>query len=356
MRKEVLNKGAMPLCISLDSEETQWKPSLSLTRVRRFLDLMGKTAAALAMAMFCGATTAQTFPAKPVYIIVAFSAGGAVDLIGRVAGQKLTEALGQPFVVDYKLGANGIIGGEYVAKSAPDGYTLLVFSSGHIINPSTQKSMPYDTLSLAAVSPIARGDIVLIANAKLQANNLKELIALAKAQPGKLTYASSGIGGSVHLGGELLKLMAGIDIVHIPYKGAAPGLQDIVAGTVDMGFVGVPPAVPLVKAGKVRMIAVASLKRSSSFPDTLTVEESGFSKFEVTSGYWFVAAAATPQAAISRLNGALEKILASAEIKQSFNGMGLDPWWSTPSQLQTWLREEVEKWQKVTRAIKYQPE
>ena len=318
---------------------------------------IGKMAAAMAMGVLCTATAAQVYPSKPVRVIVAFSAGGAVDLVARIAGQKLTEALGQSFVVDYKLGANGLIGGAYVAKSAPDGYTLLVFSSGHTINPSTQKSMPYDTLKdLAAVSPIARGDIVLMASSRLQVNNLKELIALAKANPGKLTYASSGIGGSVHLGGELLKLVTGTDIVHVPYKGAAPMLQDIVAGTADMGFVGVPPAVPLIKAGKVRLIAVAGLKRSPYFPDTLTVEESGYPKFEVTTGYGFVAAAATPQAAISRLNSTLEKILAAPDMKQGLNNMGLDPWWSTPDQLQNWLVEEVEKWQKVTRAINYQPE
>jgi tripartite-type tricarboxylate transporter receptor subunit TctC len=318
---------------------------------------IARLAAVMVMCMFCTAVGAQAYPSKPVRVVVAFSAGGAVDLVARIAGQKLTEMLGQSFVVDYKLGANGLIGGAFVAKSAPDGYTLLVFSSGHTINPSTQKSMPYDTLrDLAAVSPIARGDIVLMASTKLQVNNLKELVALAKANPGKLTYASSGIGGSVHLGGELLKLVTGTDIVHVPYKGAAPMLQDIVAGTADMGFVGVPPAVPLIKAGKARLIAVAGLKRSPYFPDTLTIEESGYPKFEVTTGYGFLAAAATPQTAISRLNGALEKILATADMKQGLNGMGLDPWWSTPDQLQAWLVDEVDKWQKVTRAIHYEPE
>ncbi len=316
-----------------------------------------KWISALALVLCSSAALSQTYPSKPVRIIVAFSAGGAVDLIGRMAGQKLTEALGQPFVVDYKLGANGIIGGDLVAKATPDGYNLLVFSSGHTINPSTQKSMPYDTLrDLAAVSPVARGDIVLIANSKLQVNNLKELITLARSQPGKLTYASSGVGGSVHLGGELLKMMAGIDIVHVPYKGAAQMIQDILAGTADMGFVGIPPAVPLIKSGKVRLIAVASLKRAAAFPDALTVEEYGYPKFEVTSGYGFVTTAGTPQASIGRINGALERILATPEMKQDFTRMGLDPWWSTPDQLQSWLREEVEKWQKVTKAIKYQPE
>ena len=320
----------------------------------RFFMMVGSL---LLLALSGGLASAQNYPGKPVRIIVAFSAGGAVDLVARMAGRKLTEALGQPFVVDYKLGANGMIGAEHVVKSPADGYTLLVFSSGHTINPSTQKSMTYDTLKdLAAVSPICRGDIILIASPKLQVNNLKELIALAKARPGKLNYASSGIGGSVHLGGELLKLEAGIDMVHVPYKGAAPALLDVVAGTADLAFVGAPPAVPLIKAGKVRLIAVASRKRAASFPDTLTVEESGFPRFEVSSGYGFLAAASTPPAIISRLNGVMERILGTAEIRQDLNKQGLEPWWSTPEQLQAWLREEVEKWQVVTRAIKYQPE
>ena len=312
---------------------------------------------AMALALVVGAATAQNYPIKPVRIIVAFSAGGAVDLVGRMAGQKLTEALAQPFVVDYKIGGAGVIGAEYVAKAPADGHTLLVFSSGHTINPSTQKSLPYDTLKdLTAVSPVARGDIVLIVSSKLQVSSLKELIALAKSQPGKLNYASSGVGGSVHLGMELLKLRAGIDITHIPYKGASQMLQDIVASTADLGFVGIPPAVPLVKAGKVRLLAVASLKRSAAFPDTLTVAESGFSQFEVTSGYGLLTTGGTPQLVIDRLNSALERILGSSQVKADLVNMGLEAWWSTPEQLQTWLREEVQKWQTVTKAIKYRPE
>ena len=316
-----------------------------------------KLCGAFALALLSSAAAAQNYPAKPVRVMVAFAAGGPIDLVARPISVKLTEALGQSFIVDYKPGANGIIGSEFVAKSAPDGYTMLVFSPAHTINPSTQKSLPYDTLKdFAGVSPLGRTDVVLVVNPALPVKNVKELVALAKSRPGKLNFASSGTGGSLHLAGELLKVVAGIDMTHVPYKGASPALMDVVAGTADLAFIAAPPAVPMIKAGKVRLIGVSSLKRAASFPDTPTVEEQGYPKFEVTSGYGIVVPAATPKAAINRVNGALEKILATAEIRQIFNGMGLDPWYMTADELQTWLRDDTEKWQKVTKAIKYQPE
>lgn len=312
---------------------------------------------AAALVSLSGLSAAQNYPAKPVRVIVAFAPGGPIDLLARPISQKLGEALGQAFVVDYKPGANAVIGAEYVVRSPADGYTLLIFSSGHTINPSTQKSLPYDTLKdFTAVSPIGRSDIILIVNPSLPVNSVKELVAHAKANPGKLNFASSGTGGSLHLGGELLKVVAGIQMTHVPYKGAGPALADVVSGTADLAFIAAPPAVPMIKAGKVRLIGVASLKRAPSFPDTPTVAEQGFPKFEVSSGYGFVARSGTPQQAIGRLNGAMEKILATAEIKQMFNKMGLEPWYLKPAELQTWLTEEVQKWQQVTKAIKYKPE
>jgi tripartite-type tricarboxylate transporter receptor subunit TctC len=321
------------------------------------MKFLGQALATVLATVSAGAASAQAYPAKPVKVMVAFAAGGPIDLVARPVSQKLGEALGQSFIVDYKPGANGIIGSEFVAKSAPDGYTLLVFSPAHTINPSTQKSLPYDTLKdFAGVSPLARTDVVLVVNNNLPVKNVKELVALAKQRPGKLNFASSGTGGSLHLGGELLKVSAGIDMTHVPYKGASPALMDVVAGVADLAFIAAPPAVPIIKSGKVRLIAVSGRKRATTFPDTPTVEEQGFPKFEVTSGYGIVVPGATPQAAISRLNGALEKILASAEIHQIFAGMGLEPWYLKSEELQAWLREDTEKWQRVTRAIKYQPE
>ncbi len=323
------------------------------TRVAR----LAGTVVLLALLSCSAGAMAQAYPVKPVRVIVPFPPGGPVDLIGRPAAQKLTEALGQPFVVDYKPGAAGMLGSEHVAKSAADGYTLLVFSSGHTMNPSTQKAIAYDTLKdFAAVTPIGRSDIIVVTNPKLPVNNLKELIALAKARPGKLNFASSGAGGPLHLGAELLKVVAGIDMLHIPYKGAAPALQDVMAGTADLAFVASTLGGGLVKSGKVRMIAVASLKRMAAFPDVPTVEENGFPRFEVSSGGGLVTPAGTPRSIINQLNGTMEKILATAEIKQIFGNVGLEPWWLPPEQLETWLHNEVDKWQKVTRAIKFQPE
>ncbi len=298
-----------------------------------------------------------SYPNKPIKMVIAFAPGGPVDLTVRPVGQKLGEVLGQPVIMDYKVGGTATIGTDYVAKSPADGYTLLIAASPHTINPSTQKSLPYDTLrDFTGVSPIGRSDIVLVSNPKLPVNNVQELIALAKAKPGKLNFASSGTGGPLHLGGELLKMVAGIDMVHIPYKGGGPALQDVVAGTADIAFVAAPPAVAQIKAGKVKLLAIASLKRTEAFPDTPTVEEAGFPKFEITAAYGIVVPAGTPAATISRLNGALEKTLATAEIRQAFNRMGLAPWWMTAEQYTDWIREDIERWAAVAKAIKYQRE
>ncbi len=304
-----------------------------------------------------GMTSAQNYPTKPIRIITAFPPGGPTDLLARPVGQKLLEALGQPVIVDYKPGGNAIIGTDYVAKAAPDGYTLLLIPPSHTTNPSTQKSLPYDTLKdFTGVSMLAHGEVVLVANPKFPANSVKELVALAKSQPGKLNYASSGTGGSLHLGAELLKMVAGIDMVHIAYKGAGPALMDVVAGTADLMFISAAPAVAQIKAGKVRLLAVASVKRSTTYPDVPTVAEAGYTKFEVGSDYGLIAPAATPRPVINRLNGALEKILTTPDIKQVFNGLGVEPWWTTPEQHSAWIRDEVAKWASVAKAIKYQPE
>ena len=299
---------------------------------------------------------AQNYPTRPVRIMTAFPPGGPTDLIGRPIAQKLQEALGQPFIVDYKPGGNATIGTDYVAKSAPDGYMLLLIPPSHTTNPSTQKALPYDTLKdFTGVSPLSRGEVVLITNPKLPVNSVKELVSLAKSQPGKLNYASSGTGGSLHLGGELFKMVAGIDMVHIAYKGAAPALTDVMAGTADLMFISAVPAVAQIKSGKVRLLAVASPRRSTTYPDTPTVAET-YPKFEVGSNYGLIAPAATPKAAIAKLNSALEKILASPEIKKTFNGLGVDPWWDTSDNFTEWVRDEVNKWGTVAKAIHYVPE
>lgn len=300
---------------------------------------------------------AQGYPAKPVRVVVGFSPGGPADQMARLASQKLTEALGQPFVIDFKDGASGIIAASFVAKSAADGYTLMIMTASHTTNPSTQRSLPYDSLKdLAYVSPIAFGDNALVVNPKLPVNSIKDLIALAKAQPGKLNFGSTGPGSSVHLGGELFKLMTGVDMVHVPFKGGSPAILAVISGTTDMVFLPLPITLPQINAGKVRALGVASPKRSKFLPSAPTLDESGLQKFEVTANYGVIVPGAMPRPIIAQLSGTMERILNSADVIKILSDMQLTAWWLTPEQFTGWVREEIEKWAVVTKAIKYDPQ
>lgn len=300
-----------------------------------------------------GGALAQDYPTKPVRIILGFAAGGPNDLATRGIGQKLQESLGHPFVVEPRPGANGLIAAELVAKAPADGYTLLTISSSFTINPSAYAKLPFDTLKdFAAVSPIAIGDILFVVNPVVPARTVKEFVALARTKPGKLNFASSGAGGTLQLGGELLKQLTGIDIVHIPYKGAVPALTDVIAGHVDSMFVAAPPAIPLIKAGKVRVLGVASAKRSPALPDAPTFDEAGYRNFEVDARYGIVAPANTPGPVINKLNEAIAKAAASSDIKEKFAAFGLSPLHSSPAEYTTYLRADVAKWRKVVQAAK----
>ncbi len=299
---------------------------------------------------------AQNYPVKAVRIVSPFPPGGPTDLLVRPAGAKLQEVLGQPFVVDFKSGASGVIGADHVAKSPADGYTLLVITASFTLVPATQQSLPYDTLKdFAGVSPLARGYSLLVVNPRLPVKHLKELVALAKSQPGKLNYASSGAGGVVHLGMERFKLAAGINMVHVPYKGVGPALQDVIGGYVEMMFIGAAPAMAHVKAGRMRALAVASPQRSAAFADTPTVAEMGYAGFEIRSNYGLVAPAATPRTIVNRLNGLLEKIIAHPDIHKAYAAFGVDPWWDSPERYTAWLAEDIARWLTVAKAIRYQP-
>jgi tripartite-type tricarboxylate transporter receptor subunit TctC len=314
-------------------------------------------AAALALATATAPSAAQDYPTKAVRIILGFAAGGPNDLATRAIAAKLQESLGQPFVVEPRPGANGLIAAELVAKAAPDGYTLLTISSSFTINPSTYAKLPFDTLrDFAAVSPIAVGDIVFVVNPVVPARTVKEFVALARAKPGKLNFASSGAGGTLHLGAELLKQIAGIDIVHIPYKGAVPALTDVIGGHVDSMFVASPPAIPLIKAGKVRALGVASAKRSPALPEVPTFDEAGYRGFEVDARYGIVAPAGTPAAVIAKLNEAIAKAAATNDIKERFAAIGLAPLHTPAADYATYLRADIAKWRKVVTAAKLQPQ
>ena len=302
-------------------------------------------------------TGAQEYPVKPVRIIVPFTPGGPNDLSVRPVAQKLTELLGQPFLVDYRPGANGIIGSELVAKSAPDGYTLLIVSSSFTINVSTYAKLPFDPLrDFAPVSPIATSDIIYVVNPTVPVRSVKELVALAKANPGKLNYASSGNGGSLHLGAELLKLAAGINMVHVPYKGAALALSDVIGGHVDSMFISAPGAIAQIRAGKARVLAVASARRTQTLPETPTFGEAGYPDVVVDTRYGILAAAGTPPATIARLQGAIARALGTPEVRERYAALSLDAVSSTPQEYAAYLKNEVVRWRKVVTAAKLPPQ
>ena len=300
-----------------------------------------------------GPAVAQSCPSKPVRIIVPFAPGGPNDSAVRPLSQKLQELLGQPFVVDYRAGANGIIGTEYVAKSPPDGYTLLVISSSFTINTATYAKLPFDPIrDFAVVSSIGTSDIIVVVNQVVPARTVKEFVSLARAAPGKLTYGSSGVGGSLHLAAELLSFTAGIKMVHVPYKGAILALTDVIGGHVDAMFVAAPAAIPQVQAGKVRALAVISRRRAPALAEVPTSAEAGFPGIEVDSRYGILAPAAMPRESLTRLNAAMVKALGAPEVRERYLTMGMDTLSSTPQEYADHLRNEMVKLRKVVAAAK----
>ena len=312
---------------------------------------MKKTLVILALLFTPFAFAQDNYPSRPIKLIVPFPPGGATDIVGRLVAQRLQEALGQPVVVENKAGAGSNIGSEQVAKAAPDGYTLLLGTIANATNMSIYKNMSYDTLrDFAPVTQTMAAPSVLVVTNALPANNLKELIGLAKAQPGKLSFASSGAGGSPHLAGELLKLRAGIDIIHVPYKGAAPALVDVVSGVVSMGFKTALSAIPHMQSGKLKPVAVAATKRLAQIPNVPTMVEAGLPDFEVSSWNGVLAPAKTPPEIIARLNQALVRILATQDVKERFAAQAAEPVGSTPEQFRAYIRSEIDKWAQVVKA------
>jgi len=304
---------------------------------------------ALAAAPMAGA---QAYPAKTIRIVVPFPPGGATDILARAVAQKLTDAWGQAVVVDNRPGAGGNIGSEIVAKAAPDGYTLEMGTVGtHAINASLYAKMPYDHVKdFAPVILVAGVPNVLVVNPSLPVSSVQELIAYAKANPGKLNFASSGNGTSIHLAGELFKVMAGVQMTHIPYKGSAPALQDLIGGQVQLMFDNLPPSLPQIKAGKLRALGVTSATRSPALPDTPTIAESGLPGFEASSWFGVLAPAGTPPAIIARLNAEIGAWLASAEAKEKMLALGANIGGGSPEDFARHIAAETAKWQKVVKA------
>jgi tripartite-type tricarboxylate transporter receptor subunit TctC len=297
------------------------------------------------------AAWAQPYPSKPIRIVVAFAPGGIADFAARSVAPRLAETLGVPVVVDNRAGAGGIIGAELVAKSPPDGYTLLVTSISHTINPSVVKSLPYDTQrDFAPVMLIADAPNILVLHPSVSATTLAELIALAKAKPNELNYASSGIGTSTHLCGELFKTMAGVELQHVPYKGGGPAVGDLLGGQVQLMFATLPTVLEHVRAGKLRALGVTTAQRFAGAPDIPTIAQTGLPGYDVSGWSGLFAPARTPREAIDRLAGETAKILADPALKERFLAQGAQPAVKMPDEFATFVDAEIQKWRKLAAA------
>jgi tripartite-type tricarboxylate transporter receptor subunit TctC len=308
-------------------------------------------AVALAVFFASGAASAQGYPAGPVRVIVPFPPGGGVDGAGRLISQKLTEALGRQFVVDNRPGANGMIGSELTAKSAKDGYTLMVNGANFVTTPSLYDKPAYDPVrDFEPVSLIALAPNVLVVHPSLPARSVKELIALAKARPGQVNYAGSGSGSTPHLAAELFNTLAKVTMIHVPYRGTGPAVVGLMSGEASVMFMPTTNAVPLVKSGRLRALAVTSRERVPAMPDLPTVSESGLKGYESSQWYGVLAPAGTPSEVLSTLNTHIVKIMQAADMKQRLTGEGLVAVGSTRDQFAAHIRAETAKWAKVIKA------
>ncbi len=304
--------------------------------------------------VFMAATTsapAQQYPTKAVRLIVGFPAGGTSDIMARLTGQKLSEAWGQTFIIDNRPGAGGNIGTELVAKAAPDGYTLLVSPGSTLTsNPAVYSKVPFDTVrDFAPVTMIAGVPNALVVHPSVPASNVKELIALAKSRPGQLAYASTGAGQSTHLSAELLKTSAGINMIHVPYKGSAPALTDIVAGQVSVMFDNLPSVLPFIKSGRLKPLAVSSAARSRALPEVPTVAESALPGFDVTVWFAVLAPAATPREIVNRLNAEVVKAIKTQDMRDRLAQQGAEAIGNTPEDFAAIIKRDLAKWAKVVK-------
>lgn len=295
------------------------------------------------------AHAADAYPSKPVHIIVPYAAGGVADLLPRIVGEKLAAKWGHAVIIDNKAGASGNIGMGEGARAAPDGYTLVLAPAGNLtVNPILFKNLPFDTRKdFTPVTDLAAVPNVLAVNPSVPAKTFKELIAYAKANPGKLNFASPGDGSGAHLAGELLKLDAGVQMVHIPYKGLAPAVNDLLAGNVQMMFAGISTVLPHIQAGRLRALAIASLKRSPQLPDVPTVAESGYPGFEVTSWYGIVAPAGTPAPIVAKIQRDMAEALENPDVQSRLSGLGLEPIGDTPEHFAATIQAETRKWSDI---------
>jgi tripartite-type tricarboxylate transporter receptor subunit TctC len=320
--------------------------------MRHFRFLFG-----LLLAAFAFAALAQDYPSRPVRIVVPFAAGGPADVYARFLAQRLQDSFGQPFVVENRPGGGSVIGTEIVAKSAPDGYTLLLMSNTHTVNESLMPGKPFQLLrDFAAVAPINYSDLVLVVNPAVPARSLQEFIALAKAQPGKLNYASSGPGTPYHMAGELFKAMAGLDIVHVPYKESSGARTGVLGGQVEMMFDAVTVMNEHVKAGKVRALATSGKARSGVMPDVPTVAEAGVPGYEAVIWLGLMAPKSTPPAVVNRLNAEVTKIVARPDVQAEWAKQGAVAMTMTPATFDRYLADDIVKWERIVKLSGARPD
>ena len=308
----------------------------------------------LLVAAGCG--YAQDYPAKPVRIVVPLAPGGSTDVLARLIGAKLAELWSQPVIVDNRAGGGTMIGTEVVARSAPDGYTLLMVTSAFAVNFSLFEKVPYKFSDFVPLSDVAQTPNVLAVHPSVPARSVKELIALLRARPGELTYSSGGVGGSTHLAGELFKLLAKVDMVHVPYKGGSPAVTDLVGGQVTMTFANLTTVIPFAKAGRLRALAVTSAKRSAALPDLPTMAEAGVPGFEAATWNGLLAPAATPREIVARLNADIVKVLKMPETRDKLAANALEPIGDSSDAFGAHIAAEIERWAKVVTAARLKSE
>ena len=301
--------------------------------------------------LLAASVQAQPYPSKPVRVVVPYPPGGPTDIVARVLFQQVAESTGQQFVIDNRAGAGGNIGAEHVAKSPADGHTVLIGTTAHAINMSLFKSLNYDVQKdLAPVSLLTQGPLVLVTHPQFPANSVKELIDMAKAKPGSLNFASSGNGQSTHLSAELFNSMAGTKMVHVPYKGSAPALSDLMTGQVGIMFDTTLSAMPFVRAGKLKALGVTSPQRTPAAPEVPTIAESGLPGYEVFAWNGVFVPAGTPKAIVAQLNEEIRKAMQLPQVRDKFSAQGFAASWNTPDQFGVFVRNEVDKWARTVKA------
>ncbi len=313
-------------------------------------DLVKRLIGVLCSLLLAGNCLAQDYPNKAVRFIVPYAPGGSSDILARTLGQKLAESMGQPFVIDNRPGAGSMVGTEVVAKSPADGYTIILSDMPHSINPSINPKVPYDPVKdFSPVSVIGVSPMFLFVHPAFEAKNVKELIALAKAQPGKLAIASGGNGATTHLVAELLQASAGIKLTHVPYKGAGPAIADVAAGQVPITFTSMATAASLVKAGRLRVLGVTSSKRLAAFPDVPTFEENGLAGLSFEHWWGVMAPARTPPAVVAKLHGEIVKALAAPDVRERFATLAVEPRTNSPEEFRALIQSDLVRWAKVVR-------